>query len=253
MAGITWRALASTVASTASIAALIMCAPPLIAPAAAQFQAEVSWCGNKGNNTAPNLQIQGCAAVIASGRMTGKALAWAYNNRGTGYRRLSDLDHALADYNQALALDPAYAVALYNRGSLYDGKDNHTRAIADYDAAIQSDPGYADAYNGRCLARAEAGTDLAQALADCNQALKLDAGDGYILDSRGFVYLRLGQFDDAIADYNAALKINPKIASSLYGRGVAKLKRATARAAPSIWRSPIWSIRRLPGNLPVMA
>jgi tetratricopeptide (TPR) repeat protein len=46
-----------------------------------------------------------------------------------------------------------------------------------------------------------------------------------VLDSRGFVYLKLGDYDRAIADYDAALKNNPKIAYSLYGRGVAKLKK----------------------------
>jgi hypothetical protein len=33
-----------------------------------------------------------------------------------------------------------------------------------------------------------------------------------------------GQFDQAIATYNAALKIDPKSAYSLYGRGIAELK-----------------------------
>ena len=217
MTGIKWRWFFGVVA--------ILCAPPLVAPAAAQMQAQISWCGNKGNSISPSLQIQGCTAVIESGRMSGKSLAWAYANRGIGYKRMNDLDHALADYNQALTLDPAYAIAFYNRGSLYDGKDDHTRAIADYDAAIKSDPNYVDAYNGRCLARAEAGFDLPAALADCNQALKLRPGDAYILDSRGLVYLRLGRYDDAIGDYNTALKTDPKIASSLYGRGVAKQKK----------------------------
>ena len=44
------------------------------------------------------------------------------------------------------------------------------------------------------------------------------------LDSRGLAYLKKGQWDAAIADYNAALRLNPKLASSLYGRGLAKLK-----------------------------
>jgi tetratricopeptide (TPR) repeat protein len=30
------------------------------------------------------------------------------------------------------------------------------------------------------------------------------------------------KFDAAIADYNAALKLSPKLASSLYGRGLAE-------------------------------
>jgi tetratricopeptide (TPR) repeat protein len=34
--------------------------------------------------------------------------------------------------------------------------------------------------------------------------------------------IRLGKLDKAITDYDAALKINPKLANSLYGRGLAK-------------------------------
>ncbi len=44
-------------------------------------------------------------------------------------------------------------------------------------------------------------------------------------DSRGFTYLKLGQWEPAITDYNSALRLAPKLASSLYGRGFAKLKK----------------------------
>jgi hypothetical protein len=45
------------------------------------------------------------------------------------------------------------------------------------------------------------------------------------LDRRGFLYLRLGRLDEAIADCDAALKINPKLAGSIYGRGPSKRKK----------------------------
>jgi tetratricopeptide (TPR) repeat protein len=38
-------------------------------------------------------------------------------------------------------------------------------------------------------------------------------------------YLKMGQWDSAIDDYDEALQFNPKLASSLYGRGLAKLKK----------------------------
>jgi tetratricopeptide (TPR) repeat protein len=38
------------------------------------------------------------------------------------------------------------------------------------------------------------------------------------------VNLKIGLPNSAIADYNAALRINPKHASALFGRGKAKLK-----------------------------
>jgi tetratricopeptide (TPR) repeat protein len=41
-------------------------------------------------------------------------------------------------------------------------------------------------------------------------------------------YLKMGQFDSAISDYNAALRIVPKMASALYGRGLARLKKGDA-------------------------
>jgi tetratricopeptide (TPR) repeat protein len=68
---------------------------------------------------------------------------------------------------------------------------------------------------------------LDQALADCNESLRLSR-DPYTLDSRGLVYLKLGQFDPAIADYTAVLKEVPNFADSLYGRGLAKRKKGDA-------------------------
>jgi hypothetical protein len=40
--------------------------------------------------------------------------------------------------------------------------------------------------------------------------------------------LKLGQPKNAIADYDAALRINPKHPSALYGRGIAKTRTGNA-------------------------
>jgi tetratricopeptide (TPR) repeat protein len=39
------------------------------------------------------------------------------------------------------------------------------------------------------------------------------------------IYLKMGQLDAAIDDYNTALRFDPKLANALYGRGLAKLKK----------------------------
>ena len=41
-------------------------------------------------------------------------------------------------------------------------------------------------------------------------------------DSRGLAYLKIGNAQSSVADYNAALGINPRLAGALYGRGLAK-------------------------------
>ena len=80
----------------------------------------------------------------------------------------------------------------------------------------------ATAYNPRCWSRASLGRELDQALADCNYSIEA-ARSSTNLDSRGLVYLRRGEYDHAIADYDAAINLKPKSDWSLYGRGLAKL------------------------------
>jgi tetratricopeptide (TPR) repeat protein len=85
-------------------------------------------------------------------------------------------------------------------------------------------PNNIDAWSARCWVRAVSPGQTQQALSDCNTALKIKPDAADVLDTRGFVYLKLGQADNAIKDYDAALKLDPKLAGSLYGRGIAKLR-----------------------------
>jgi tetratricopeptide (TPR) repeat protein len=129
-----------------------------------------------------------------------------------------------------IALDPENAVA-NDRGMAYSAKGDYDRAIADYDQAIALDPKYAVAYNDRCWARMAIGRDVQAALSDCNESLRINPNDVNTLDSRGFVNLKLGQLNDAIADFTAALEYNPKIPTSLYGRALAERKKGDEQSA----------------------
>jgi tetratricopeptide (TPR) repeat protein/predicted aspartyl protease len=77
--------------------------------------------------------------------------------------------------------------------------------------------------NARCWWLAASNRDLHEAMQDCNHALDLAFDDANVRDSRGLVYLRMGDLNDAIQDYGLALRANPREASSLYGRGLAEL------------------------------
>ena len=56
---------------------------------------------------------------------------------------------AIADYTQALALDPGHCRTLYNRASCYDRLQRLPEALADYSAAIALDQGSARAFYTR--------------------------------------------------------------------------------------------------------
>jgi tetratricopeptide (TPR) repeat protein len=71
----------------------------------------------------------------------------------------------MADYDQAIGLNPKYARAYHNRGSVWGNKGDLDRAIADYDQAIRFDPKEPKAYYHRGMAW-EMKRNLQAALAD---------------------------------------------------------------------------------------
>ena len=130
--------------------------------------------------------------------------------------------------DQAIAIDRRNPLAFYNRGYAEFALKQYDKAIADYSSAIEIDPRLGLAYNNRALSRAVAGTDLVAALADSDQALKLLPLNLEVRDTRGFIYLKLGDPALALNEYNAALTIDPNRALSLYGRGLARIRMGDA-------------------------
>ncbi|MEQ1610904.1 MAG: hypothetical protein ABL956_18355, partial [Hyphomonadaceae bacterium] len=121
----------------------------------------------------------------------------------------------------SLAAAQGNADAFINRGNAYNDERDYARAIADYDQAIGLQPNNAEWLNSRCWARAVWGQQLDQALSDCDASLRI-ANEPNTLDSRGLVHLRRSEFQAAFADYDAAVRAN--LIGSLYGRGIARLR-----------------------------
>jgi tetratricopeptide (TPR) repeat protein len=136
---------------------------------------------------------------------------------------------AIADLDAAIALRKDDPRAFYNRGYAHFANRQYDLAAADYSSAIALDPTMGLAYTNRCLILAIVGKDLVGALGDCDKALKLMPNNTDVRGTRAFVYLKMGEAEIAIREFNAALEIKPDQALSLYGRGLAQLKAGHAR------------------------
>ena len=156
-------------------------------------------CGDY--SSMPAEQVEACMSLIG---LYGEAtetnrsrLALAYLARGTAHKRAGDQTRADSDYREAIRLH-----------------------------SIPIDAGEREVLNlnDRCWARAVAMIDLDAALGDCNEALMLMPDFVPALDSRAFLHLRGGRFQEAITDYDAAIQGSPQESWSLYGRGIAKLR-----------------------------
>ena len=107
---------------------------------------------------------------------------------------------------------------------MYEKNGDYAHAVRDYDEFTRLQPANAAAWNARCRARATDDQQLREALADCNESLRLAPNIADTINNRGFVYLKLGEFNKSIIEYDAALRLNPQHASAFYGRGLAKQK-----------------------------
>ena len=86
-----------------------------------------------------------------------------YRRQGTDFQRQGDLDSAMAAYQKAIIVDPAYAVAYNDLGVVYEAIGYPERAKEMYTKAIQVNPNYLSAYSNLALL-CENERDLEQAI-----------------------------------------------------------------------------------------
>jgi tetratricopeptide (TPR) repeat protein len=131
---------------------------------------------------------------------------------------------AIAIYTQLLSATPGHPMHLIGRGLAFARKGEIALAEKDFADAKSSAKGpqiLPPILNNLCWAKATAGLVLESALADCEEALAKAPDEPAFLDSRAFVLLRLDRLDEAIATYDKALAKRPRQSASLFGRAIA--------------------------------
>jgi len=106
-------------------------------------------------------------------------------------RRTAELDRLIADFSEAIRLNPNDVLAFFNRAEAYAAKGYYDRAIPDYTEVIRL--GYNSSWATYTL----------------------------VMQNRAKAYAAIGFYDRAIADYGEVIRHAPKLAIAHYGRGVA--------------------------------
>jgi tetratricopeptide (TPR) repeat protein len=164
--------------------------------------------------------------------------ARAYFNRGYTYSWLRNFEQAIADYTEAIHIGPEYAGAYTNRGVAYIGLGDYEQAIADFTEAIRLDPDSAGAYYRRGQAYLLLG-ERELAIADITEAFRPDPGDAEAYYRRGIAYIGLGEYELAIADYTEVIRINPEYAIAYKNRGAAYSWLGDYELAVADWKRAI--------------
>jgi tetratricopeptide (TPR) repeat protein len=81
--------------------------------------------------------------------------AYSHYRRAVGWSEKQEYDKAIADYSEAVRLDPKLADAYEGRGNAWLAKNDYDKAIADHNEAVRLDPHSAHAHYNRASAWSE--------------------------------------------------------------------------------------------------
>lgn len=114
-------------------------------------------------------------------------------------------------WHHALNVDENNFVAHTNLGLALDEKGRPEAAIAEYEEALRIQPGYAEAHNDLGNALARVGR-LTEAIAHYQRSLELVPGLPQVHNNLGTALAQDGQLAEAIAHFQKAIEIDPDIA-----------------------------------------
>jgi len=139
--------------------------------------------------------------------------AWAWAARGIAWPA-SEVDKAIADFTEALRLDPNQAIVYWCRGGAWGTKREFDKAIRDYDEAIRRDPnchvmGPARLFNARGNMW-EAKREYDKAIRDYDEAIRHEPQYYLLFNHRGNAWLEKKEYDKAIRDYDECVRLGAK-------------------------------------------
>jgi len=108
------------------------------------------------------------------------------------------------------------AIVYSNRGNQWDRMGQFEKAIADHNEAIRIDPTYGAGYMHRGNIYARHG-DYDRAIADQSEAIRLGPRDADVFYNRGYTYSHKGDHERAVADYTAGIELDAN-KSRLWGQ-----------------------------------
>lgn len=169
-------------------------------------------------------RIQTALQVLTEATRSDPKNFWAVFYASACQQLLGEYRQAAAGYDICLSLRPGFFGAYYNRGQTRLRFGPIADAEADFDRALQARPNWADAHFQRAIAR-EAQKRYADAVADLNRALELGYTPTSVYLVRSRVYGRMNDKSAAERDFAEGIKTVPTDERGWLARAQARLYR----------------------------
>lgn len=94
-------------------------------------------------------------------------------------------------------------------GAIYDKLENFDKMVIEMQEVLRLNPNHADALNYLGYSYADRGVRLEEALQLIQKAMTIKPDMGYITDSLGWVYFKLGDYRKAVTELEKANQLTP--------------------------------------------
>lgn len=153
-----------------------------------------------------------------------------YNNRGMYLQSLGRTQEAMADFDKAIQLDPKFMPSYINRGFALLEAGDPVAAEAALTQALAIDPAQTGALSLRATARLDQNKGT-QALEDYRQVAQVAGQNPMAFADLGFAQFFMRDYQGALASFQSALKIDPKLRFLLPWELACKMQLNQANAA----------------------
>lgn len=141
-------------------------------------------------------------------------------NKALAQQSIGQLDSAKVTLDKIIASHPGYDNAYIGRANVELSLGDTISASADLDKAISINKNSANAYVMRANIAISGSGDYAAALADMNEAIKLQPQFAGYFINRAFLRYNLDDYYGAMADYNYAITLDPINPVAYFNRGI---------------------------------
>lgn len=177
--------------------------------------------------------IESAVALEEQSEASPEGMADAYYLLGWLYQDTSNLDKAIASYDDAISLNPEYAEAYNGRGVAYYVLSNLDAAVADFRQATAFDPEFAIAHHNLGNALVARG-EISAALTSVQRAVELSPRDPVYQLSLAGTLEEAGDYAAATQAYRVAIDLDPEFARAYSSLGRVLLEQGQLAEAEEI-------------------
>ena len=162
------------------------------------------------------------------------------------YLATNSVKQAIDEYRKVIELNPKDAFVHLELGMIYEKEGKDKEALREYQQVMTLAPDSAIGYNHLAYYYAERGRNLDQALTLALKAAELAEKSGDVIDTLGWVYLKRGNYNEALEKLKLATQLKPNSPSIRYHLGMAYFKSGDSQNALNEFKNALRISEKFP-------